>query len=69
MILSQAQADAVYSAMCNLNNVGARFGSVHMPDGRGVCQYEDGVIVVSQVGGVSEAYNNPAQFREAYNLN
>lgn len=30
-LLNRAQAEAVYSAMCALNNVGATIGSVHLP--------------------------------------
>lgn len=66
MILNQSQAAAVYSAMCALNNVGARI-DVHLPSGR-VVEGPNGVILVTAYAKPSEDYNNQSAFAAAYGL-
>jgi len=71
LILNQAQAEAVYGAMCALNNVGGRaridFES-HMIT---VIEYPSGSVhVVRGMGGLgnSEVYDDQAAFTYAYGL-
>ncbi|AVS68144.1 hypothetical protein C8245_22985 [Paracidovorax avenae] len=71
-ILTQAQAEAVYSAMCNLNNVFMRLdGCV----GTGIRCHEDenGEVFVfktlaGHTGGPREEYANQTAFAAAYGL-
>lgn len=66
MILNQSQAEAVYSAMCALNNVGARI-DVRLPSGR-VVEGPNSVILVTAYAKSSEEYNNQSDFAAAYGL-
>lgn len=66
MILNQAQAEAVYSAMFALNNVNGRIDA-QMPSGR-VVEGANGVILVTAFSKPSEDYSNQAAFATAYGL-
>lgn len=73
MILTKAQAEAVYTAMCALNNVGAAC-MVDIPSGSRAQQdisvnAVDGDVVV-RVGlcGEVERYRDQAAFATAYGL-
>lgn len=65
MILNQAQAEAVYSAMCALNNVNAEIdtfvGDIRVLE-RG------GVVRVFERGFIVERHSNQAAFAAAYGL-
>lgn len=67
MILNQAQAEAVYSAMCALNNIGGRI------DARiGYTRVNETVsagILVTAPDHSTEQYNDQAAFAAAYGLN
>ncbi len=65
-ILNKSQAEAVYSAMCALNNVSGRVDA-QMPSGR-VVEGANGVILVTAYGRPSEDYGNQAAFATAYGL-
>jgi len=69
MILSQAQAEAVYSAMCALNNIGAHTDSFKLPDDKTVTLYgSEGSVGVSVKLRTIESYDSQAAFADAYNL-
>lgn len=67
MILNQAQAEAVYSAMCALNNVGGICGDLTLSEGLRV-QWLDRVTVRDGLSGPREEYANQAEFATAYSL-
>lgn len=78
-ILNQAQAEAVYSAMCAMNNVGGRIDAA-MPAGGGtgarVRETVHGQILVAgefrgeaHGGPWKELYDNQHAFANAYGLN
>lgn len=75
-ILNQSQAEAVYSAMCALNNVGGRIAAtVAVVDvGTHVNVYEtsSGIVFVTKVCDFdrvdSEEYESQAAFATAYGL-
>ena len=66
-ILNQAQAEAVYSAMCALNNVGAICGDLTLGEGLRV-QWLSRVDVRDGLSGPREEYPNQAAFATAYGL-
>ena len=69
-ILNQTQAEAVYSAMCHLNNVGGRLHATLEQD-NGVHVREDraGEVTVWIVnGGPVEQYPDQSAFATAYGL-
>lgn len=74
-ILSQAQAESVYAAMCSLNNVGARidcfadkqFSAREMADGRIVVHPQNDSVFPFR-SAEPETYANQAEFAEAYGL-
>lgn len=76
LILTTAQAQAVYSAMCALNNVGGTAGTVTIPNGEhrdqtgspSVTWHFAGVIVSTKYVGSSEHYDSQAAFAAAYGL-
>lgn len=76
MILTQAQAQAVYGAMCALNNVGAKlkasFGDVST-NSLNAFESSDGEINVVRVSRYdvqeAEIYPDQADFARAYSLN
>lgn len=76
MILNQAQAEAVYSAMVALNNVGAELKATIFTSERAgnyLRAYQDGgaVKVVDVIGHSIEGrehYDNQAAFATAYGL-
>lgn len=65
LILTAAQAQAVYSAMCALDNVRGRLDIV-MRDVR-VKEYANAVILITSKG-MSEDHSNQAAFAAAYGL-
>lgn len=69
-ILNQAQAEAVYSAMCALNNIGGQLSQVRAGFVR-VVEHGAGHFVVSDERGrlESEVYDNQSAFATAYGLN
>ena len=69
MILNKSQAEAVYGAMCALNNVGGRIEKTWI--GRVVVtETHSGVVTVDDPDrDVSAAYDNQADFAAAYGLN
>lgn len=75
MILEKAQAEAVYSAMCALNNVGAKarasFGSV-IAGGVNVFEVGSAGVCVARIQGYdvmeSEKYESKQDFAAAYGL-
>lgn len=77
MILTKPQAEAVYSAMCALNNVTGKVNATFMNSRaaiEGITAFEDtyGEVHVWQtLGGVAhntERYENQAAFATAYSL-
>lgn len=67
MILNPAQAEAVYSAMCALNNVAGRV-RIYLDDGVVVSESKEGrVYVMGELG--SEVFATQASFATAYGLN
>jgi len=70
MILSQAQAEAVYSAMAALNNVGGEFDRFKFEGGIVIMQcYRCPDIEIMVYGHTAEQYPNQAAFATAYTLN
>ena len=72
MILSPAQAKAVYAAMCELNNIGARLDTTFPSLNRHTVRVFDnglGVFVQFTEWTVSEKYPSQAAFADAYKLN
>lgn len=65
-ILNQAQADALYNAMCHLNNVCGRI-EVSLRNCR-VQEYANGSIRISTSRGRVEMYDNQSAFATAYGL-
>lgn len=64
-ILSQAQAEAIYNAMCHLNNVGGRFACT-LDDGKSVEAWFS-VRVFGAIG-VVETFDDQSAFAAAYGL-
>lgn len=71
MILTKAQAEAVYSAMCHLNNVGMRIGAT-LDGGVRVIEVPGGAVHVRRfIGGEwasGELYGDQSAFATAYGL-
>lgn len=67
-VLNQSQAEAVYSAMCALNNVGTICGDLTLNEGLRV-QWLERVTVRDGLSGPREEYPNQAAFAAAYGLN
>lgn len=68
-ILNQAQAEAVYSAMCALNNVGGRLHATLEQDGAvHVAEVRHGIDVWVANGGPVENYPDQSAFATAYGL-
>lgn len=76
-ILNQSQAEAVYSAMCHLNNVGAVSPRINFPSKPGkrvaVEQRNDGRVIVTifstnQKDDEREDYYSQSAFATAYGL-
>lgn len=73
MILNQAQAEAVYSAMCAFNNIGVSDGHVAIAGARAQedvrVNWDHSVAVgVGAMGGKREDYETQAAFAAAYSL-
>lgn len=73
MILNKAQAQAVYNAMCSLNNLGSAIGFVRIPGARAQedlqVRWDNGVDVQRGViGGRREEFDSQAAFAGAYGL-
>lgn len=66
-ILNKAQAEAVYSAMCALNNIGNIAGDLTLSEGLRV-QWLESVTVRDGLSGPREYYLNQAAFAAAYGL-
>ena len=67
MILNKEQAEAVYSAMCALNNVGAVCGDLTLGEGLRV-QWLVSVTVRDGLSGPREEYLGQSAFAAAYGL-
>lgn len=73
MILNQAQAEAVYSALCALNNVGASIrGRIELTGDIEVKVLLSGGVQVwntaPNAGSGFESFSHPAAFAAAYSL-
>jgi hypothetical protein len=73
LILNQSQAEAVYSAMCALNNVGAEMlvqftGYPRAQDHIGIDASDGSVRIRVGMCGDFEGYQNQAAFATAYGL-
>lgn len=72
LILNQAQAEAVYSAMCVLNNVDATVSSIHMHDEHGLAVVvhttSSGMWMIQSARNVSEWHDSQSAFAIAYGL-
>lgn len=75
LILTPAQAEAVYSAMCALNNIGARLDAFDLDaDGLEIRNRTNGEIVIGYIvsnakrGTVLESYADQSAFATAYGL-
>lgn len=66
MILTQAQAEAVYSAMCELNNVGGKVNNLHV--GRAVVSADVGSAIHVYNPEANERYADQNTFAAAYGL-
>ena len=66
-ILNQAQAEAVYSAMCALNNVGATVRVVFEREPIEVYELKKGLVQVCGPESI-ERHDNQAAFATAYGL-
>lgn len=64
-ILNKSQAEAVYSAMCELNNVSGYIDAVLQ--GVRVKEHANGVVQITKKG-ESEDYSNQSAFATAYGL-
>lgn len=70
LILSRAQAEAVYSAMCALNNVGARLDKTTLAGGELYASENDaGRVLVNSLEAGDEAHASQYAFATAYGLN
>lgn len=69
-ILTQAQAEAVYNAMRELNNVGGWIDTLEMACGeRRVRQTNAGRVIVESIEDGEEHYFDQCDFATAYGLN
>lgn len=71
-LLNKSQAEAVYSALCALNNVGNCSGEINIPDGINVKFNVYGGVYVSRAqdsGFVKRAFYSQSDFAEAFGLN
>ena len=70
MILNKSQAEAVYSAMCALNNVGGTIEKLSLPDSYyviDVVAYTDKITIRRGLRTV-ETHDNQSAFATAYGL-
>lgn len=72
LILTTAQAEAAYSAMCALNNISMRLDGC-VGDGIRMHEDENGEVFVFETraghtGGLREEYENQSAFATAYGL-
>lgn len=69
LILNQAQAEAVYSAMCHLNNICGKMDAAFPSNGETIVVQElECEIIVKLVDITEESYPNQAAFAAAYGL-
>lgn len=64
MILTKAQSQSIYNAMCELNNVSARIDA-SLQNCR-VTEQADGSVLVFGYASPSECYSGQTAFAEAY---
>jgi hypothetical protein len=70
LILTPAQAEAVYSAMCALNNVNGRCVDLAIGDNAAVLVHATGTVtVIRYVTEPAERYASQHEFASAYGLN
>jgi hypothetical protein len=70
MLLTKSEAEAVYSAMAALNNIGARAKFI-LENDKCVRMPPSGRVLVDcdTIGNTDEEYANQCAFAEAYGLN
>lgn len=71
MILNTAQATAIYRAMCELNNIGARIsvrGIKVGPFEYSVMEIPSGKIVINDIMGTQKTFANQGQFCQFYGI-
>ena len=70
LILNQAQAEAAYSAMCALNNVGSVSSEFNLPNGAWVQVRADGAVSIAPEARFAnwERYVDQNAFATAYGL-
>lgn len=68
MILTQAQAEAVYSAMCALNSVGGRLSLADVGVMQRVRQSDTGCVIVESIDEFADHYPNQYAFASDYGL-
>lgn len=69
MVLNKPQAEAIYSAMCALNNVIGRIGSMSLPEaGIVVNEFANGRVIINSIYVGDESHANQAAFAAAYGL-
>lgn len=68
MILTKAQAEAVYSVMCALNNVGGRADIAIDAKHLKIIEATDGQIAIWVKNFPEEVYANQSAFAAAYGL-
>lgn len=72
MILTKHQAEAVYSAMCTLSEVGASVGSISMRDEHGLAitvhTTTDGMWMIQSARNITEWHDSQSSFAAAYGL-
>ena len=66
LILTKPQAEAVYNAMCALNNVGMLLDATQT--GTWVFQNASGNIIISAYAKPTEQYYNQCEFALAYGI-
>lgn len=70
-ILSKAQAEAVYSAICALNNLGNCSGEINIPGGINIKFNVYGGVLISKAQGpgfVNQVFYSQSDFEEAFGL-
>lgn len=69
LILTKAQAEGVYRAMCEINNVGERLDKITLASGElYVRENEAGQVIVESLEDGVETHFNQSEFATAYGL-